>query len=48
MRYIISESSFGRKIVKSLDEQGNKTEVQLHEGTLDVRDVADNALDSSL
>ena len=37
--YIISESSFGRKIVKLVDENGSNTEVQLFEGTLDITET---------
>ena len=37
--YVISASSFGRKIVKSPDEQGNQAEVRLHEGTLDITET---------
>ena len=36
--YVISGSSFDRKIVTLLDEKGGKTEVQLHEGTLDIKE----------
>ena len=35
-RYTISASSFDRKIVKSVDESGSQTEVQMCEGTLDI------------
>ena len=38
-KYVILKSSFERKIVKSLDERGNDTEVRLHEGTLDIRET---------
>ena len=34
--YVISSSSFNRKIVNQLDEKGGKTEVRLCEGTLNI------------
>ena len=34
--YVVSKSSFNRKIVKLVDEKGSESEVQLYEGTLDV------------
>ena len=37
--YVISEASFDRKIVRSPDERGNKAEVRLHEGTLDITET---------
>ena len=37
--YIISESSFGQKIVKLVDENGRNTEVRLYEGTLDITET---------
>ena len=37
--YIISESSFTRKIVTLLDGKGNETKVELHEGTLDITET---------
>ena len=37
--YIISESSFGRKIVKLVEENSGNTEVQLFEGTLDITET---------
>lgn len=38
-QYIISNSSFNRKIVTVVDAAGAKTEVQLYEGTLDVTET---------
>ncbi len=37
--YIVTESSFDRKIVTQLDEQGGKSEVKLHHGTLDITET---------
>ena len=37
--YIVSESSFHRKIVSSVDERGSKTEVQMCEGTVDITET---------
>ena len=37
--YVVSESSFDRKIVTQLDEQGGKSEVKLHHGTLDITET---------
>ena len=37
--YIVSESSFGRKIVTLVGENGSKTEVQMYEGTLDITET---------
>ena len=37
--YIVSESSFHRKIVTSVDERGSKTEVQKCEGTVDITET---------
>ena len=37
--YIVSESSFDRKIVTQLDEQGGESEIKLHHGTLDLTET---------
>ena len=37
--YLTSKSSFGRKIVKMVDEKGSNIEVRLYEGTLDLRET---------
>ena len=37
--YVVSETSFDRKIVTQLDEQGGKSEVKLHHGTLDITET---------
>ena len=37
--YIVSESSFHRKIVKLVDDNGSKTEIQMYEGTLDITET---------
>ena len=37
--YIVTKSSFDRKIVTQLDEQGGKSEVKLHHGTLDIAET---------
>ncbi len=37
--YIVSKSSFDRKIVTQLDEQGGESEVKLHHGTLDFKET---------
>ena len=37
--YIVSESSFDRKIVKLVGENDSKTEVQIYEGTLDITET---------
>ena len=37
--YVISESSFDRKIVTSPDGRGNMTEIRLHEGALDITET---------
>ena len=34
--YIVSDSSFGPKVVVQFDKRGGKTEVKLHEGKLDI------------
>lgn len=38
-QYIVTESSFHRKIVNLLGENGNKTEVRMYEGTLDISET---------
>ena len=42
--YIVSESSFDRKIVTQFDEKGGKSEVKLHHGTLDITETWKSAL----
>ena len=37
--YIVSESSFGRKVVVQIDARGRETEVKLHEGRLDITET---------
>ena len=37
--YAVSETSFARKIVTSVNESGGKTEIQLHEGTLHISET---------
>ena len=37
--YVISESSFDRKIVTQHDEQGGESEINLHHGTLDFKET---------
>ena len=37
--YVITESSFERKIVTLLNERRDETEVRLHEGTLDIKET---------
>ena len=37
--YIVSQSSFDRKIVMVLDEKGNETKVSLYEGTLKIKET---------
>ena len=37
--YIVSESSFNRKIVTLVGENGSKTEVRVYEGTLDITET---------
>ena len=37
--YIVTNSSFDRKLVTHLDEQGGKSEVRLHHGTLDIAET---------
>ena len=37
--YIVSESSFNRKIVTAPDNQGNPTKIHLHEGTLKITET---------
>ena len=38
-QFVVSESSCGRKIVTSIDENGRKNEIQLYEGTLDITET---------
>ena len=37
--YIVSESSFNRKIVTAPDDKGSPTETHLHEGTLKITET---------
>ena len=37
--YIVSETSFHRKIVKSVTQDGNHSEMKLYEGTLDISET---------
>ena len=37
--YVVSKTSFDRKIVNSVDENGNDHETQLYEGTLDIKET---------
>ena len=37
--YIVSESSFNRKIVTVMDDKGSQTKIQLHEGTLKITET---------
>lgn len=37
--YLVSKTSFDRKVVSLLDDEAGKTDIQLHEGTLDITET---------